>query len=60
VRAARTDDRYDGPGLRRFEPVIRYTTGELFLPMLADDYVAGLYAAGRERRDRTLVAEPGT
>ena len=48
--------------LRRFEPVIRYTAGELFLPMLADDYVAraGLYAAGRERRDRTLVAEPGT
>ena len=26
--------------LRRYEPVVRYTHGEFFFPMTADDYVA--------------------
>jgi hypothetical protein len=45
--------------LRRFEPVIRYTAGELFLPMAVEDYVAncGLVAGTGQRR--AVRAEPG-
>jgi hypothetical protein len=39
--------------LRRFEPVIRYTRGEMFLPASVADYVAGseLVVADGERRE---------
>lgn len=41
--------------LRRFEPVIRYTRGELFLPMAVEDYIAAsalVQGAGEGRRVR--------
>lgn len=41
--------------LRRFEPVIRYTRGELFLPMAVEDYIAGsalVEGSGEKRRVR--------
>ena len=48
--------------LRRFEPVVRYTQGELFLPMAADDYLrsATLYAVTPGRKKRVVIAEQGT
>ena len=46
--------------LRRFEPVVRYTHGELFFPCAVDEYLAlcHLWMADAER-NVTLLAEPG-
>lgn len=52
---------------RRFEPVIRYTQGELFFPMAVEDYVAraalwsrpAVPGPGRRDRVRTRVADHG-
>ena len=48
--------------LRRYEPVIRFTQGELFLPMAAEDYLrsATLFAATANRKEPRLIAEAGT
>lgn len=48
--------------LRRYEPVVHYTQGELFLPMTADAYVrdAALYASTRDRKAPRLIAAPGS
>ncbi|MEZ5117390.1 MAG: hypothetical protein R2737_14095 [Candidatus Nanopelagicales bacterium] len=48
--------------LRRYEPVVHYTQGELFLPLRSGDYLAGaaLYAATRDRDEPRLIAAPGT
>jgi len=37
--------------LRRYEPVLRFTEGELFLPMPVDDYLEGcsLWRSGPKR-----------
>jgi hypothetical protein len=46
--------------LRAFEPVIRYTQGELFFPMAADRYIAGCDLwVGTSQRDRRLLAAAG-
>lgn len=47
--------------LRRFEPVIKYTQGELFLPSSVQDYVEGasLHLASRKGTAQTL-ADHGT
>ena len=51
----------DAPGdrelLRAHEPVLRYTEGELFLPMAVGPYVTqcSLWAGGRERAAAPLV-----
>lgn len=52
---------------RRFEPVVRYTQGELFFPMAVEDYVAraalwsrpAVPAPGRRDRSRSRVADHG-
>jgi hypothetical protein len=46
--------------LRRFEPVIRYTAGELFLPMAVQDYVANCALVEGTGQRRVVRAEPGT
>lgn len=48
--------------LRRYEPVIRYTQGELFLPMRAEEYLAhaALHLSRRDKKDGEILAEPGT
>lgn len=56
--------RLDGPDLdllRAFEPVVRYTRGESFLPMSVDTYLAAAAHMRSEpgRRDRLLSA-PGS
>ena len=47
--------------LRRYEPIIRYTHGEFFFPMAADDYVAAcdLWAVD-DAGERSLVAPAGS
>ena len=47
----------DGELLRAFEPVLRFTEGELFLPTTVETYVAqcSLWAGGRERSAASLV-----
>lgn len=51
---------------RRFEPVVRYTQGELFFPMAVEDYVAraalwsrSAVPTGRRDRARTRLADHG-
>ncbi len=46
--------------LRRFEPVIRYTEGELFFPMAVEDYVAQSALVTGAGARRTVLAERGT
>ena len=48
--------------LRRYEPVVRYTQGELFLPMGADEYLAhaALHRTRRDRKGEEVLAEAGT
>jgi hypothetical protein len=46
--------------LRRFEPVIRYTAGELFLPMAVEDYVASSALVAGTGQRRVVRAEAGT
>jgi hypothetical protein len=46
--------------LRRFEPVIRYTAGELFLPMAVEDYVAASALVAGTGQRRAVRVEPGT
>lgn len=55
-----TDAERDLALLRRYEPAIRYTQGELFLPSPVEDYVGGasLHAVGRRGQARVL-AGPG-
>ncbi len=52
-----TDAKRDLALLRRFEPIVKYTRGELFFPMSAEPYVAEceLWAATSERDARLLV-----
>jgi hypothetical protein len=46
--------------LRRYEPIIRYTYGELFFPMAVDGYLAGCDLLGVDREGRrVLVAKVG-
>ncbi|CAN5274142.1 hypothetical protein BH11ACT6_BH11ACT6_50850 [soil metagenome] len=47
--------------LRRFEPVIRYTEGELFFPMAVDAYVeqAALWGRAAGERERRRLADHG-
>ncbi|MCB0255446.1 MAG: hypothetical protein KDI55_17135, partial [Anaerolineae bacterium] len=46
--------------LRRYEPVVRYTNGEMFFPCTVDEYLAQchLWMADQERQ-ATLLAQPG-
>ena len=46
--------------LRRFEPVVRYTAGELFLPMTVADYVANCALVSGTGQRRVVRAEAGT
>lgn len=46
--------------LRRFEQVIRYTAGELFLPMAVADYVTSCALVAGTGQRRAVRAEPGT
>lgn len=47
--------------LRRFEPVIRYTQGELFLPASVEDYVRGARLMRRSAKgDPDVLADSGT
>jgi hypothetical protein len=45
--------------LRRFEPVIHYTQGELFLPMAVEDYVAGSALVAGAGGRRSVVVPRG-
>jgi hypothetical protein len=46
--------------LRRFEPIVRYTRGELFFPMSAVPYIAQCELwAGTSERDSTLLVPAG-
>ena len=46
--------------LRRFEPIVRYTQGELFFPMSAVPYIAECELwAGTSERDSTLLVPVG-
>ena len=46
--------------LRRFEPVTRYTDGELFLPAPIDDFVAGSALVYGDKRRSTELAAAGS
>ena len=48
--------------LRRYEPIIRFTEGELFLPVAVEDYVAACALMERTpgERNEMVVAERGT
>jgi hypothetical protein len=46
--------------LRRFEPVVRYTAGELFLPAPVDDFVGGCALVRDEGGQRHELALAGT
>src|SRR5438093_5076994 len=47
--------------LRCHEPILRFTSGELFLPMAAADYVASCdLLSGPSIREATVVAPAGT
>ncbi|MDN5794550.1 MAG: hypothetical protein L0H79_02220 [Intrasporangium sp.] len=46
--------------LRRFEPVIRYVHGELFLPMSVADYVADSRLVARDGQQVRVLAERGS
>ncbi|MEI2729020.1 MAG: hypothetical protein V9E85_07900 [Candidatus Nanopelagicales bacterium] len=48
--------------LRRFEPVIKYTEGELFLPALVEDYLRGaaLFVTTKGKRKARQLAPAGT
>jgi hypothetical protein len=54
---AETRVQSDGELLRAFEPVLRFTEGELFLPTTVETYVrqCSLWAGGRERAVASLV-----
>jgi len=46
--------------LRAYEPIVRYTSGELFFPTAVDGYLAACDLwEGRSERDRTRLAGPG-
>jgi len=46
--------------LRRFEPIVRYTQGELFFPMSAEPYIAQCELwAGTSEKDTTLLVPVG-
>lgn len=45
--------------LRRFEPVVHYTSGELFLPMSVEDYVAGSALVEGTGSSRSVRVERG-
>ena len=45
--------------LRRFEPVVHYTEGELFLPMAVEDYVAASALVRRSGGNRSVLVEHG-
>ena len=46
--------------LRRFEPIVRYTDGELFLPAPVDGYLAACdLLVGRSDRERTVLVPVG-
>ncbi len=46
--------------LRRFEPIVRYTDGELFLPAPVDGYLAACdLLVGRSERERTVLVPVG-
>jgi hypothetical protein len=46
--------------LRRFEPIVRYTQGELFFPMSAEPYIAACELwAGTSERDAELLVPLG-
>lgn len=46
--------------VRRFEPVIRYVRGELFLPMSVDDYIAQSRLVARGDGPAQVLAERGS
>ncbi len=47
--------------LRRFEPQVRYTNGELFLPAAVDGYLAACdLLVGRSEKDRRVLVPPGS
>ena len=48
--------------LRRFEPVIKYTEGELFLPAPVEDYLRGaaLFVTTKGKRKARQLAPAGT
>ncbi len=47
--------------LRRFEPQVRYTEGELFLPAAVDGYLAACdLLVGRSEKDRTVLVPVGS
>ena len=61
IEPAPTPGRPDAAGLlERFQPILRFTEGEYFLPMSIDDYLphCRLWKHG-DRRQRTLAAEIG-
>jgi len=45
--------------LRRFEPAVQYTLGELFLPMAVEDYLAGSALVEGAGDRRTVLVERG-
>ncbi|WP_347355052.1 hypothetical protein [Intrasporangium sp.] len=55
-----TDPALDLALVRRFEPVIRYTHGELFLPMSVADYVVGSRLVARDGNGPIVLAERGS
>ena len=47
--------------LQAYEPIIKYTHGELFFPAAIDGYVSGVDVwVGKSQRERSLIAEVGT
>jgi hypothetical protein len=47
--------------LRTYEPVVRYTSGELFFPAAVDGYLAAAdLLVGSSERDRQVIAPEGT
>ena len=54
-------DEADVALLQAYEPIIKYTHGELFFPAAIDGYVAGADIwVGKSQRERRLMAEVGT
>ncbi len=46
--------------LRRYEPVLRYTRGELFFPLPVEDYLGRAALFRRGGKSEELLAEPGS
>ena len=56
-----TIDAADLALLRRFEPIVRYTQGELFFPTGVEGYLAecDLFVGGATERERRLLVPQG-